>query len=122
MENEYRLDAALRNREAASTQVRWVECDELGHLGHGVQFLHAELRGEHGQSAVAFLEGFGWLQRRGGNPATVRLLKAYPSSITADHWSEIMHSTREAVFAFLSNEGNLNSSFRHGPVAIRING
>ena len=73
-EKEYRLNTPLVGRETAKTEVRWVECDKLDDLGHGVQFLHDELRSEHGQSAVAFLEGFGWLQSWGGNPATARLM------------------------------------------------
>jgi hypothetical protein len=58
-EREYRLNISLQGQEAAKTEVRWVECDELNDLGHGVQFLHDELRDEHSQRAVAFLEGFG---------------------------------------------------------------
>jgi hypothetical protein len=107
-------------RKTAKTRlVRWVESDKrLDDLGHGVQFLHDELQCEH---VVAFLEGFQWSRRR-GSPATVRLLSICPTSITADHWSEIIQSTREAVLVFLSNEGNLMCSFRHGPIRIIING
>jgi hypothetical protein len=86
MEKEYRLNTPLLSKEAPKTEVRWVECGELDDLGHGVQFLHDELPREHRQRAVAFLEGFGFLQRRGSNRATVRLMTKCPSSITADHW------------------------------------
>lgn len=103
-------------RQAAKTPpVQWVECDELD-LGHGVQFLHDGLQGEY---LVAFLEGFEW--RRGGT-ATIKLLGRCPTSITADHWSGIIESTRQAVPVFLSNERNLNCAFRHGPIHIIING
>jgi hypothetical protein len=71
-------------RQEPERPVRWVESDEtLDGLGHGVQFLHDELQRKH---AVAFLEGFDWLHRRGSS-ATVRLLSIRPTSITADHWS-----------------------------------
>ena len=105
-------------RQEPERLVRWIESDEpLDSLGHGVQFLHDELQRKH---AVAFLGGFDWLHRRGSS-ATVRLLRIRPTSITADHWSEIIESTREAVLVFLSNEGNLKWSFRHGPIHIIIN-
>ncbi|MGD1211291.1 MAG: hypothetical protein ABR973_08060 [Candidatus Acidiferrales bacterium] len=98
--------------------VRWVESDQpLVNLGHGVQFLHDELQ----RKPVAFLEGFDW-KHRPGSPATVRLLKICPTSITANHWSEIIQSTREAVLVFLSNEGKPKWSFRHGPIHIIVNG
>jgi hypothetical protein len=106
-------------RQAAKTrEVRWVESDELlDDLGHGVQFFHDELR--QPEYVVAFLEGFGW---RGGGSATVRFPTIRPSFITPNRWSEIIESTREGVLAFLSDEGNLNHAFRHGPIQILING
>lgn len=95
--------------------VRWIESgDRLQNLGHGVQFLHDAL-----QPPVGFLEGFGW---RGGGAASIMLLSTCPTSISANDWLEIIESTREAVLVFLSNEGNLNGSFRHGPIHILING
>ncbi len=102
-------------------RIHWVvESDRLDNLGHGVQFLHDELQREmRSQQPVAFLEGFNW---RGGSTATVRLLGSHPSLITANHWPEIIESTREAVLVFLSNEANLNYAFRHGPIHIIING
>ena len=104
--------------------VHWVESDKLDNLGHGVQFLHDELQDDSpdqilSHHPVAFLEGFNW---RDGRSATVRLLGSHPSFITADHWPEIIESTREAVIVFLSNEANLNCAFRHGPIHILING
>jgi hypothetical protein len=106
-------------RQAAKTRrVRWIASDEpLDNLGHGVQFLHDELC--QPEQVVAFLEGFGW---RGGGSATVRILGIRPSFITPNRWSEIIESTREGVLAFLSDEGNLNHAFRHGPIEILING
>jgi hypothetical protein len=113
-----------RSRAAASEAVKiplvhWADEERLDNLGHGVQFLHEEL-----QRVVAFLEGFEWL--RPGTSATVRLLRSCPTSITADHWSEIIQNTREAVLVYLNkvylNEGDLNYSFRHGPIEIQING
>ena len=74
-----------RDQDPAKTQGHWVECNEFDNFDHGVQFLDDELQGEHGQSAVAFFGGFEWLQRRGGNPATVRLMTKSPSSMTEDH-------------------------------------
>jgi hypothetical protein len=108
---------AVSLQTAKTRQVRWVESDELlDNLGHGVQFLHDELR--QPQYVVAFLEGFGW---RGGGSATVRLLGIRPSFITPNGWSEIIESTREGILTFLSDEGNLNYAFRHGPIQIEIN-
>jgi hypothetical protein len=105
------------SEQATSRVIRWIESDEpLDDLGHGVQFLHDEL---HRKDVVAFCDGFEW---RGGGPATVRLLGLCPTSITADHWSKIIESTHQAVLVFLSNERNLNSAFRHGPIHIIING
>jgi hypothetical protein len=106
-------------------RIHWVvEFDELDNLGHGVQFLHDELQREkpdelRSKYPVAFLEGLNW---REGNSATVRLLGSRPSFITADHWPEIIESTRGAVLAFLSNEGKVNYAFRHGSIHILING
>jgi hypothetical protein len=48
----------------------------------------------------------------------LRLLSIRPPSITPDHWSEIIESTRKAVLVFLSNEGNFKASFRHGPIHV----
>jgi hypothetical protein len=107
---------AAGGQAAKTPLVRWVKFDELDDLGHGVQFLYDRLQGEY---LVAFVEGFDW---RRGSPATVRLLGICPTSITADHWSEIIENTRQAVLVFLSNEGNLNCAFRHGPIHIIING
>lgn len=107
---------AAGRQAAEMPSVHWVESDKpLVDLGHGVQFLHDELQREY---VIAFLEGFDW---RRGSSATVRLFGGCPTSITADHWSEILESTRNAVLAFLSNEGNLNYAFRHGPIHIIIN-
>ena len=53
-----RSKCAMLNQEPANTRVRWVECDELDHLGHGVQFLQDELRRRRDHHPVAFLEGF----------------------------------------------------------------
>jgi hypothetical protein len=87
----------------------------MGGLGHGVQFLHDDLAcAAHPKGVVAFLEGYG----PSDHPMTVRLLSIRPPQITPDHWSEIMKSTREAVFAFLSNEENRRGSFRHGPIHV----
>lgn len=113
------------NEQAGKTRrIHWVvESDELDNLGHGVQFLHDETQREkpdelRSQYPVAFLEGFNW---REGSSATVRLLGSRPTFITADHWPEIIESTREAVLAFLSNEGEVNWQFRHGPVYVLAN-
>jgi hypothetical protein len=106
-------------------RIHWViESDRLDNLGHGVQFLHDELQHENpnelrSQHAVAFLEGFNW---RGGSSATVRLLGSHPTFIAAEHWAEIIESTREAVLVFLPDEANLNYAFSHGPIHIIING
>jgi len=109
--------SSTRSEAGKTRLVNWVESDEpLVDLGHGVQFLHDDLQREY---VIAFLEGFAW--RRCGS-ATVRLLRKCPTLITADHWSEIIESTREAVLVFLSNEGNLNYAFRHGRIRIIING
>jgi hypothetical protein len=105
-----------------SAKVQWVECDVLDNLGHGVQFLHSDLQNKQSRGAVAFLENFGWLQRFGGTPATVRLLTKCPPSIATDRWSEITRNTREAVLSFLSDEGNLNTPFRHEKIGVLING
>jgi hypothetical protein len=115
-------DLAPISVEKART-IHWVESDELDNLGHGVQFLHDELQREkpdelRSQYPVAFLEGFNW---REGGSATVRLLGSRPSFITADHWPEIIESAREAVLAFLSNEGKVNWQFRHGQVYVLAN-
>jgi hypothetical protein len=101
-----------------SRLVRWVESDErLNHLGHGVQFLHDEVQ----RQPVAFLENFDWLQKNGGSPPTVVLPGSCPTSITAARWAEIIQNTREAVLVFLSDDANLNWSFRHGSVRIIAN-
>lgn len=112
--------ANLPNMSAAGPQViRWIKCGEcFGPLGHGVQFMHGAV---HRKRVVAFLEGFDWL-RRPGSRATVRILSIRPSSIAADRWSEILRSVREAVPVFLSDQGDLSCSFRHGPIHILING
>ncbi len=105
-------------------RIHWVvESDELDNLGHGVQFLHDELQREkpdelRSKYPVAFLEGFNW---REGSSETVRLLGSRPSFVTADHWPEIIESAREAVLAFLSNEGEVNWQFRHGQVYVLAN-
>ena len=80
--------------------------------------MHDELGRE---SVIAFLEGFEWLHRPGAS-ATVRILRNRPTSISANHWAEIIQSTREAVLVFLSNKDNRHGSFRHGPIYIIING
>lgn len=106
--------------EAASMRaVRWVVSDErLDNLGHGVQFLHDEIQSGH---PVAFLESFNWMQKNGSGPATVILPRSCPTTITADRWSEIIQSARDAVLVFLSKDSNLQWSFRHGRIHIRIN-
>ena len=116
----------LQTGQAKTTgRIHWVvESDRLDDLGHGVQFFHDKLQDDSpdqilSHHPVAFLEGFNW---RDGRSATVRLLGSHPSFITADHWPEIIESTREAVIVFLSNEANLNCAFRHGPIHILING
>jgi hypothetical protein len=96
-------------------RIHWVESNELDDLGHGVQFLHDDLQSRY---PVAFLEGYDWSH---GGSATVRLLGICPPSITADHWSEIIKSAREAVVAFLSQEGNVNWGFRHEQVYVSAN-
>jgi len=113
------------NEQAGKTRrIHWVvESDELDNLGHGVQFLHDKLQREkpdelRSQYPVAFLEGFNW---RESISATVRLIGSRPTFITADQWPEIIESTREAVLAFLSNEGEVNWQFRHGPVYVLAN-
>jgi hypothetical protein len=105
------------NEQAGKTRrIHWViESDKLDNLGHGVQFLHDEFQF---QPPVAFLEGFNW---REGSSATVRLLGSRPTFITADHWPQIIESTREAVLAFLSNEGKVNWQFRNGPIYVIAN-
>jgi hypothetical protein len=109
------------SQKAAETRlVNWVESDiRPSVLGHGVQFLHDELKHKY---VVAFLEGFEWLHRHGEKEPTVRLLGICPPEITTDHWSQIMESTRQAVLVFLSDDANLKYSFRHGPITILING
>jgi hypothetical protein len=103
-------------RAGKTRRIHWVvESDELNNLGHGVQFLRDEFQFQH---PFAFLEGFNW---RESHSATVRLLGNRPTFITADHWPEIIESTREAVLAFLSNEGKVNWQFRHGPVHVLAN-
>jgi len=89
-------------------RIRWVvESDRLDDLGHGVQFFHDKLQDDSpDHHPVAFLEGFDW---RDGRSATVKLLGSSPSSVTADHWPEIVESTREAVSVFLSDETNLTA-------------
>lgn len=100
-------------------QVHWIESDQpLFDLGHGVEFMHDELQREH---VVAFLEGFDWLPGRRGGPATVRIRKTGPPSISAHHWEEIIKSTREAVLVFLSKKHVNLDSFRHGPIHIISN-
>jgi hypothetical protein len=98
--------------------LRWVEDGRLdrSRLGHGVIFLYSE--NEH-EFLVAFLEGFGW---RNGGPATVRLATACPMLIAEENWPGIIASTRQAVGVFLSDDSNLDFSFRHGPIHIDING
>jgi hypothetical protein len=108
--------------QAETPEVNWIECDALDQLGHGVQFLHDELKGEHDRGPIAFVQGFGWLSKWGGSPPTVKLLRKCPPSIAADRWSEITQSTREAVGRFLSDEDNLTRPFRNGPISILING
>ncbi len=106
--------------ESQTPEINWIECDAVAHLGHGVQFLHDELKGEYGP--VAFVQGFGWMSKWGGSPPTVKLLTKCPSSVAVDSWSEVMARTREAVRSFLSNDCNLNGSFRHRPISVLING
>ena len=99
--------SSTRSQGGKTRLLHWVESDEpLVDLGRGVQFPRGELQREY---VVAFLEGFDWLR---GSSATVRLLGSCPSLITrAEHWSEIIESTREAVLVFLSDEGNLSDAF-----------
>lgn len=124
----------LRTEDSQVTETRlvhWVESDQLSKLGHGVQFVFVPKRAavwrkfamamaRYGK-VVAFLEEFYWLQRNGGLAPTVRLLRICPPGISADHWSEIIESTKEAVLVFLSSEDNLKYSFRHGPIGIITN-
>lgn len=108
---------AAAGRQAAKTRrVRWVESDHPDN-GHGVLFMHDEL--QRTDECVAFLEGFGW---RDGGSATVRLLAICPPGITANHWSEMIQSAREAVLVFLSSEGKQKWDFRHGSIHIDFNG
>jgi hypothetical protein len=110
------------SRQIPKRAIRWIEFEEPDtSFGHGVQFLHDELEQEHyGENIVAFLDGYGWLHRRGGR-ATVRLRKTCPTSINEEHWIEIRETVRQAVLVFLSNEDNFEGSFRHGPVHVLFN-
>ncbi len=114
----YDLAEAVAHKSEKTRTIHWVKSDELDNLGHGVQFLHDELRGHSRRTPVAFLEEYGWLE---GGPATVRLLGIRPSTITAAHWPEIIESARKAVHVFLSNEANFNGSFHHGPIQVGFN-
>ena len=110
---------AVDRLTAQEKLVNWIECDNLGLLGHGVEFFITDSRHQR-VIVVAFLEGFGWLHQP-GSEATVMIRRNPPSFLDPDNWAKILKSTREAVLIFLSDPRKHGWSFRHGPIRILAN-
>ena len=75
---------AVDRLTAQEKLVNWIECDNLGLLGHGVEFFITDSRHQR-VIVVAFLEGFGWLHQP-GSEATVMILRNPPSFLDPDNW------------------------------------
>jgi len=87
--------------------ISWIESDEeLGGLGHGVDFRHDDLTGNQ---VVAFIDGFDcWYHP--GRQAKVRMLRTCPDpTIDSGHWAEIVRDTRAAVLSILLDKAQLET-------------